>query len=124
MSQTPSAYVSFRRWVRHLGAMALAWCLGVAPAQAQPERLPAPLTSSTTLSLGDCLAIALERQPALAGHRASVSAAEAQKRGLDELHLARLISRELPIRRKQAALGITIAEAGLDQAEQETVYAV
>ena len=32
--------------------------------------------------------------------------------------------RQLPIRRKQAALGISVASAGVDQAEQETVYAV
>ena len=34
------------------------------------------------------------------------------------------LARDLPIRRKQARLGVTIAEASLSQAEWETVYAV
>ena len=40
------------------------------------------------------------------------------------MRLASLISRELPIRKQQAAQGVTIAAAGLDQAEWETIYAV
>jgi outer membrane protein TolC len=90
----------------------------VAPAPAQTPASAQPLT------LTDCLSIALERQPALAGHRSSVAAAEAQKRGLDELHFAALVSREIPIRRRQACLGVTVAAAGLEQAQHETVYAV
>jgi len=43
---------------------------------------------------------------------------------LANLRLAALISREIPIRRKQAALGVVIANAGANQAEWETIYAV
>jgi outer membrane protein TolC len=66
----------------------------------------------------------LAQQPALAAHRASLAAAETQKQALDHMHLAALISREMHIRRQQAAQGVTIAAAGLDQAEWETIYAV
>src|SRR5207302_10651083 len=76
------------------------------------------------LTLADCVQIALDRQPALVAHRASVAAAESQKQGLDNLRLAGLVSREVPIRRKQAALGVVIATAGANQAEWETIYAV
>jgi outer membrane protein TolC len=81
----------------------------------QPE---APLT------LADCVRIGLERQPALAAHRASLAASETQQQALDKLCLASLISRELPIRRQQAAQGVAIAAAGLQQAEWEAIYAV
>jgi outer membrane protein TolC len=68
--------------------------------------------------------MALARQPALAASRASLAAAEENSRGLNNLHVPTIIARELPIRRKQACLGVTIAAAGLDQAERDTVYAV
>jgi outer membrane protein TolC len=78
--------------------------------------------ASSPLSLSDCLRIALEQQPALIAHRASLAAAQVD--GLDELRLAGLIERDLPIRKKQAHLGITIAQAGLDQETWQTIYAV
>src|SRR5262245_11828428 len=65
-----------------------------------------------TLGVGDCLHIALEQQPTLAAHRASLAAAEAGRRGLDNLGLAGLLAHDLSIRRKQAARGVTIAGAG------------
>jgi outer membrane protein TolC len=68
--------------------------------------------------------MALEKQPALEGHRASLTAAQVQQQGLQDLHVPTFLSRDLPIRRHQAALGVTIAAAGLEQARQETVYAV
>jgi len=66
----------------------------------------------------------LAQQPAIVAHRASLAAAETQRQALDNMRLASLISRELPIRKQQAAQGVTIASAGLDQAEWETIYAV
>jgi outer membrane protein TolC len=76
------------------------------------------------LTLEECIQIGLERQPSLAAARASLAAAEDGLRALDDLRLAALLARELPIRRCQASLGVTIAEAGLRQAELETTYAV
>jgi hypothetical protein len=86
-------------------------------AREAPARIP-------TLTLGECIHIALEKQPALGGHRASVASAQAQLRSLEDLRLISLVSPQVPIRRKQAALGVDIARAGLCQAEWETVYAV
>src|SRR5688572_8590316 len=90
-------------------------------ANAQPgEAAPAP-----AMSLGECIAIAVQRQPGLAALRASVDAAHAGQAGLDSLGLfAGLLSRDLPVRRKQAALGSQAAEANAAQAEFDTVFAV
>jgi outer membrane protein TolC len=70
------------------------------------------------------LRIAVEQQPALAARRASLAAAEEGYRGATELRVPVLFARDLPIRRQQACLGITIAAAGLSQAEWETLYSV
>jgi outer membrane protein TolC len=93
------------------------------PPQAKPVRGIAT-TELRVLGLSDCLQIAAERQPALAAHRASLAAADTGRRSLDKMHLATVLARDLPIRKQQAALGVTIASAGLVQAEWETRYAV
>jgi outer membrane protein TolC len=104
--------------------MAMAW-----PCDAQ-EPLPAPAAStpaavsSVALDLAQCLHVALHRQPRVAAQRASLAAAEAGSRGLEALRIPTALDHEIPIRRQQAALGITAAAAALDQAERETVYAV
>jgi outer membrane protein TolC len=96
--------------------------------QAQPaqvESTAAPATSSVApLTLNDCLRIAVEQQPALAARRASLAAAEEGYRGALELCIPTFLARDLPIRRQQACLGVTIAQASLSQAEWETIYAV
>jgi outer membrane protein TolC len=77
------------------------------------------------LGLAECLHLAEVRQPRMAAQRASLAAAEDGKRALEELHFpAVVVEPEIPIRRKQAALGVDAAAAGLDQAERETAYAV
>jgi outer membrane protein TolC len=76
------------------------------------------------LSLEDCLQLALQRQPRIAAWRASLAAAEDGFRALDNLQAPGLLVPELPVRRRQASLGITAAAAGVDQAQRETVYAV
>ena len=65
------------------------------------------------LTLEECIRIGLEQQPALNAARASLAAAEDQRRALDNMRLAGLLSRELPVRKQQAALGVTIAVAAL-----------
>jgi outer membrane protein TolC len=95
---------------------------GTGPARAQ---VPAETAAAEPpLTLADCLRIAAEKQPALAAYRASLAAAQTQYNGLKRLHAPPLVARDLPIRRKQACLGITIADAGLEQAQWETAYAV
>src|SRR5262249_30579470 len=97
------------------------------------ESLPAPQGASPAakassevpvFGLQDCIQMAWDRQPALAAHRASLASANTLARGLCSLKQPPLIARSLPIRRQQACLGITIHQAGLDQAQAETVYAV
>lgn len=96
-----------------------------------PSALPVPGTIASpqahpvrAMTLPECIHLALDKQPALAAYRASLAAAEAQQRGLEDLSVSRIISPDLPIRRKQAALGVSIAQAGLEQARWETIYAV
>ncbi len=76
------------------------------------------------LTLSDCLHLALERQPRLAAQRASLASSEDGKAALDALRLLAAFDAEIPIRRKQAGLGVSAAVAGLDRAEREVVYAV
>jgi hypothetical protein len=95
-------------------------------AQGEPatEKLPAPL-SARVLTLGDCLAIASQRQPALAAYRASLAAARTGQKALDETSsIAIIIAPDLPVRRKQACIGVEIAYAQLNQAELDIAYAV
>jgi outer membrane protein TolC len=76
------------------------------------------------LNLPQCLQLALERQPRLAAYRASLAAAEAGSQALETLRIPAIIDRELPIRRRQASLGVSAAAAALDQAERDVNYAV
>lgn len=88
------------------------------PARAQ-ERAAAPL------DLEACIQLGMERQPALAAARASLAAAQSGQQAVNSLPIfAGLVSRDVPIRREQSCLGVTIAAAGLTQAEWETRYAV
>ncbi len=76
------------------------------------------------LSLQACRQIALEQQPALTATRASLKAAQDRASALENLRVPTLLARDLPIRRKQSALGVTIAQGGIIQAEAETLYGV
>jgi outer membrane protein TolC len=66
----------------------------------------------------------MQHNPRLAAARADVAAAEEARRAVDNLRIPDLIERELPYRRKQAALGVSAAAAGLDREERDTTYAV
>jgi len=83
-----------------------------------PARSPGPM------SLDACIDLGFQHQPALDAARASLAASHSGKRGVDRLIIPRLLDRSLPVRREQACHGVTIAEAGLTQAEWETRYAV
>src|SRR5581483_12386802 len=71
---------------------------------------PAP-PAALTLNLAECIQLAMERQPRLAAQRASLAAAEDACRALENLRLAAVVDPEIPIRRRQAALGVTAAAA-------------
>jgi outer membrane protein TolC len=109
-------------------ARALPGAAGAAPSTAadtdkDPAKAP-PADTVQSLSLADCIRIALEQQPGLAAQRASLASAESSRQGLDNLRVPTFIARDLPIRRQQACLGVTIAAAAVDQAERDSTYAV
>ncbi len=96
-----------------------------APVQAETAETLQPATPTVyTLTLAECIALAMERQPALAAHRSSLAAAHNAHQALERLRIPTFIARDLPIRRQQACLGISVAAAALEQAEYDTVYAV
>jgi outer membrane protein TolC len=86
------------------------------PAAAAPA--PAPVCLDELVRLG------LERQPSVAAARASLASAEAGRQALDNLGLVSALRHDIPVRRQQACLGVTVAAAGVTQAEWETIYAV
>jgi outer membrane protein TolC len=98
----------------------------VLPDQAAPHPVPQAVLQPPVqpVGLSDCLALALQQQPAIQAERASLAAAQDGARGLDELRFAQVVRHDLPIRKQQACLSITVAAAGVTQAENETRYAV
>jgi outer membrane protein TolC len=90
---------------------------------AAPAVLP-QATGSTPLTLRSCRQTALENQPAIAAAQGTLKAAVDRLNALENLRVPTLLARDLPIRRKQAALGVAIAQAGVTQAESETFHAV
>jgi outer membrane protein TolC len=120
-----------RRCARLLCGLAASSLLSLTgQAQAEPQVTHQPTVIAETpavkkcLTLAECRAIALERQPAVQAARASLAAAVARAEALEHLHAVPLLGRELCIRRQQAALGVTIAEAGVRQAENDAIYSV
>jgi outer membrane protein TolC len=101
------------------------WAAGADPAAA-PEKLAVPAAEAAArvqvLDLAACRRLALERQPAIAAAQASVALAQERAAALDKLHAIPLVASDLPIRRQQAALGVTAAEAQLEQARWDAVY--
>jgi outer membrane protein TolC len=111
--------------------LALGWtgrCHSQPILQGQPEPHPVPPAvlqpPVQAMGLADCLATALQQQPAVEAQRASLAAAQTGARAIDELRFAGLVRHDLPIRKQQACLGVTVAAAGLTQVEYETRYAV
>ena len=110
-------------WRIAAGMLPLFLCLAT---RGYADSLPASAAPGTNqaLSLLACRQIALEQQPSLAATRASLKAALDRANALENLRVPTLLARDLPIRRKQSALGVTIAQGGITQAESETLYAV
>jgi outer membrane protein TolC len=107
-------------------------CLGVLPvllclsSVGRADSLPAPstVTANPPLTLQACRQIALGQQPALAATRSTLKAALDRQSAVENLRVPTCLARDLPIRRKQAALGLTIAQGGITQAESETLHGV
>lgn len=77
------------------------------------------------LRLADCLAISEQRQPSLTAVRANLAAAQSKLASLENLDGPVLrLRHDLPIRRQQARLGITSAQADLNRLAVENRYVV
>src|SRR5437660_10478130 len=85
--RTPMTYYRFQR--RIVGAcfscVLLAPFIVLSAAGSLRAQAPAAAAPPTRLGLAECLRIAMDNQPALAGHRASLAAAEAQSQGLQKI---------------------------------------
>lgn len=91
------------------------------PQQETATAQPAGKTAAESRKLGldECIALGMESPPALAVAHVSLNAAYSGQRGVSGLpRFAGLLARDLPIRREQACLGVTIASAGLEDQAQ------
>ncbi|MBM3994401.1 MAG: TolC family protein [Planctomycetes bacterium] len=96
------------------------------PPRVDTDELPpiSPKKSPGPMSLEACLNLGFQHQPLLDASRASLAAAQTGQRALEKMVFARFMAPELPIRKRQSCLGVTIAEAGLTQAEWDTRYSI
>jgi outer membrane protein TolC len=89
---------------------------------AEPKTEPAKIPE---LTLGECITIALERQPAIQAVRKRMEATEASLRGLNGIgRIGQVFSPDLPVRKEQASRGITAAAADLQKVHNEVVQDV
>jgi outer membrane protein TolC len=88
-----------------------------------PEATPAP--AGQPLGLGECIAAALQNQPAIKAARHSRTEKYLGKQALANLPwYAERFSPDIPVRRMQSTRGVDVAAAAVRQAEQEAVYDV
>ncbi len=121
----------WQRRARLLSGLAAPVLLSIVPhAQAAepPPPLAAPLAAPVpaapqVFDLNACREYAVEHQPAVAAARDSLAAAQLKADAVQNIRgVAALISRDLPVRRQQAALGVSIAQAEVDAAEWDARY--
>ncbi|MBN9520186.1 TolC family protein [bacterium] len=76
-------------------------------------------------SLGECIAIALERQPSLRAARSSQDGSAAGMHALNNIgRLGQLLSPDLPVRKEQAQRGAIAAAADIQKTHNEVVHDV
>lgn len=89
------------------------------------EPLPPFVESGPEMSLGDCIAVALERQPSLKAVKASMAATQLGYNSLMNFKKpSTFISPDLDIRKQQAERGLTAAAAEYQKAHNEVVQDV
>ena len=87
-----------------------------------PVAAPSP-AAAQVFDLSAARQAAVEHQPAVAAARASLEAAQLKADALDRMRLGAIVAHDLPVRRKQAALGVTIAAAAEEAAEWDARFA-
>src|SRR5579884_3995660 len=107
-----------------LAPLALAALSGPGGAAEADAPAPTAATPATPLGLEECRALALRCHPRLKAKQASLAAAQDGLQALEALRLAGCLERDLPVRRQQAALGVTAAAADLDRTSRDVVYEV
>ena len=84
-----------------------------------------PIPLEIKLGLDECIAIAMDKQPAILAARATLAASYDKKAALDNIGLIpTLVTPEMSIRKQQCNLGIEQAEALVLKAQHETRQAV
>ncbi|GBD35045.1 hypothetical protein HRbin36_00149 [bacterium HR36] len=94
-----------------------------APRTSNFEAVAAPEANSEELTLEKALDLALHKQPNIAAAQASLQAAQIQYQAAHS-PFALFTGPQIIYRRQQAAHGLAVAQAGLTQAELETIQAV
>ena len=125
----------WRRRARLLGGLAAPVLLSVVPAPAAepppplPPQVPAFASAPSApaapqvFDLAAARQAAVEHRPDVAAARASLAAAQIKADALERMRIQVVVAHDLPVRRKQAALGVTIAQAAVDAAEGEARHA-
>lgn len=95
------------------------------PTAARQQPLPEPKTDVARLTLGECIAIAVEKQPALRAVRSSQDATNTGQRALNNIgRIGSLLSPDLPIRKQQSERGVIAAAADVQKLHNELVQDV
>ncbi|HYH64659.1 MAG TPA: hypothetical protein VD866_08200, partial [Urbifossiella sp.] len=96
---------------------------GLVPGQPEPAKNGEAAVPEYTL--GECIAIALERQPTLRAVRSSQAASGAGIQALDNIgRLGQLVAKDLPVRKEQAQRGATAVAADVQKTHNEIVHDV
>jgi hypothetical protein len=84
-----------------------------------------PKDTTPELSLGECIALAVENQPALRAVRSSQNATGTGQQALNNIgRIGSLLSPDLPIRKQQAERGVIAAAADVQKLHNEVVHDV
>ena len=95
---------------------------------AAPVLIAPPATAPTpairAVSLAQAQAMALERQTLVTAAQASLTAALVRREAINSLRVPTFVARDLPVRKQQSDLGVSVAEANLHLAQLNAKYAV
>jgi hypothetical protein len=114
----------WRRHARILGGLAAPVLLSLCPSapaaelpSTPPTQIVAPAVAPQVFDMAAARATAVEHQPSVLAARASLAGAQLKAEAVDRIKLGALIARDVPIRKKQAALNISIQAASVQTAE-------
>lgn len=136
LPQFPRFQTVARRLVQAGSCCVLAACLpqaGYAQEEAPPPAVakekkngaPDPADGWPRMTLGECLAVAMERQPTIRAAQHSLTSSAIARQSLYNLpSFAAVLKRELPIRRQQSDIGLCLSTAEVTKTQQETTYDV